>query len=233
MKMKAPSSFETSETDYPVTRRHPKRMESKTLQWKHQVFHFILSFLPFSFVLAFIFFFASLSSSQSNLTICFLLYEPATPYFATLHERRGLIHGPLFDMAHSAVSWLWLDYVHSGNATSPGGLKLSWQPPLNDRATNWRLWVRGRGETGGSAGTDRGVTQTSPAGLQGFSTTRHADRQHHVFCKQLSTHTSRSGVNIIRETYSSLNLTKKKTKLRALSPHANYTDRAAAAGRRS
>ena len=27
--------------------------------------------------------------------------------------------------------------------------------------------------------------------------------------------------------------TKKKTKLRGLSPHANYTDRAAAAGRRS
>lgn len=35
----------------------------------------------------------------------------------------------------------------------------------------------GGGETGGSAGTDRGVTQTSPAGLQGFSTTRHADSQ--------------------------------------------------------
>jgi len=44
----------------------------------------------------------------SNLTVFFLLllYEPATQYFATLHERRGLIHGPLFDMAHSAVSWL-------------------------------------------------------------------------------------------------------------------------------
>ena len=153
MKMKAPSSYETSETDYPVTRRHPKRMESKTLLWKHQEFHFILSFLPFSsFLLSFLLYlrlFHPPNPSLSNLTVFFLLYEPATPYFATLHERRGLIHGPLFDMAHSAVSWLWLDYVHSGNATSPGGLKLSWQPPLNDRATNWRLWVRGRGGNGG------------------------------------------------------------------------------------
>lgn len=40
-------------------------------------------------------------------------------------------------------SWLWLDYVHNGNTTSPGGLQLSWQPPLNDRATNWRLGVPG------------------------------------------------------------------------------------------
>jgi hypothetical protein len=40
-------------------------------------------------------------------------------------------------------SWLWLDYVHNGNTTSLGGLQLSWQPPLNDRATNWRLGVRG------------------------------------------------------------------------------------------
>lgn len=68
----------------------------------------------------------------------------------------------------------------------------------------------GGGETGGSAGTDRGVTQTSPAGLQGFSTTRHADSQHHFFCMQVSTHTSSSGVNIIHETYPSLNLTRDK-----------------------
>jgi hypothetical protein len=72
------------------------------------------SFFPsFFLVLAFISSsFASLfhppNPSLSSLTIFFwlLLYEPASPYFPTLHERRGLIHGPLFDMAHSAVSWL-------------------------------------------------------------------------------------------------------------------------------
>ena len=111
------------------------------------------SFFPsFIFLLIFISsLFASLFIFPIHLFLLLLYYESAAQYSATLQARRDLTHGPLLDMAHSAVSWLWLDYVHSGNATSPGGLKLSWQPPLNDRATNWRLgvpgwWAVGTGE---------------------------------------------------------------------------------------
>lgn len=189
---------------------HRRRTEQNTPRWKSRDFCFLLSFSSFLPLLPLCFrhFFIFSHPSLSNLTAHFslLLHQP------TLLAQRGLIHGPLLDMAHSTVSWLWLDYVHSGNATSPGGLKLSWQPPLNDRATNWRLGVLGRGRRGRSAGTDRGVTQTSPAGLQGFSTARYADSQPLSLCTQVNnTRRSGSDVNLIPEqwgrvTYPSLRL---------------------------
>ena len=85
MKIKAPSSFETPETNYPVTRRHPKRMKSKDTAVKTSRL-LIYSFYPsFFLVLAFISsLFASLfhlpNPPLSNLTVFFLLllFEPET-----------------------------------------------------------------------------------------------------------------------------------------------------------
>jgi len=218
MKMKARSSFETPETHYPVTRRYPKRMESKTPQWKLQDFYFILSSLPFSsflplFLLCLRLFFIPpvhlCPFLQFSSCCCYTNLQLSISRRCTIVEAWSTGRCLIWHTAPCrGCDWITFTVVMR---RAPGDWSYHDNPHLmTGRQIDVFGYVGGGGGNGGSAGTDRGVTQTSPAGLQGFSTTQHADSQHHFFCTQVSTHTSRSGANTLHEIYPGLRLTRDK-----------------------
>jgi hypothetical protein len=98
-----------------------------------------------------------------SLSTCYhYLSSPCsdTPVVARFDPRTASNLGPLLDMARSTVRGCdWITFT-AVIRRAPGDWSDHDNPPLNDRATNWRLEG-----VGWRVRRDYGVTQTSPAGL--------------------------------------------------------------------